>query len=85
MKYGFIRAEKARYPVMLLCRCLEVTRSGFYAWLRRGSKREMDDRRLLTLIREIFLENRRGPMEAGGSTRNCEPVVFAAVARGSSV
>ncbi len=59
MKYGFIRAEKARYPVMLLCRCLEVTRSGFYAWLRRGSKRELDDRRLLALIRAIFLENRR--------------------------
>jgi len=38
---------------------LRVTRSGFYAWLRRGSKRELDDWRLLTLIREIFLENRR--------------------------
>jgi transposase InsO family protein len=59
VKYEFIRAEKALYPVTLLCRCLKVTRSGFYAWLRRGSKRELDDRRLLTLIREIFLENRR--------------------------
>jgi transposase InsO family protein len=59
VKYGFIRAEKARYPVALLCRCLKVTRSGFYAWLRRGSKRELDDRRLLAMIREIFLENRR--------------------------
>jgi putative transposase len=59
VKYDFIRAEKARYPVALLCRCLKVARSGFYAWMRRGSKRELDDRRLLTLIREIFLENRR--------------------------
>jgi transposase InsO family protein len=59
MKYEFIRAEKACYPVALLCRCLKETRSGFYAWLRRGSKRELDDRQLLTLIREIFLENRR--------------------------
>jgi transposase InsO family protein len=59
VKYEFIRAEKACYPVTLLCRCLKVTRSGLYAWLRRGSKRELDDRRLLTLIREIFLENRR--------------------------
>ena len=59
MKYEFIRAEKARYPVALVCRCVKVTRSGFYAWLRRGSKRELDDQRLLTLIREIFLENRR--------------------------
>jgi transposase InsO family protein len=59
VKYEFIRAEKARYPVALLCRCLKTTRSGFYAWLRRGSKRELVDRQLLALIREIFLENRR--------------------------
>jgi transposase InsO family protein len=59
VKYQFIRAEKALYPVTLLCRCLKVTRSGFYAWLRRGSKRELSDRQLLTMIREIFLENRR--------------------------
>jgi putative transposase len=59
VKYEFIRVEKAVYPVTLLCRCVRVTRSGFYAWLDRGSKREMDDRRLLTLIREIFLQNRR--------------------------
>ncbi len=59
MKYEFIRAEKAKYPVTLLCRCLKVARGGFYAWSRLGSKRELDDRRLLTLIREVFLENRR--------------------------
>ena len=54
MKYEFIRAEKALYPVTLLCRCLKVPRSGFYAWKRRGSKRELSDRQLLTMIREIF-------------------------------
>ena len=59
MKYEFIRAEKALYPVTLLCRCLQVTRGGFYAWLRRGSKRELNDRQLLAMIREIFLANRR--------------------------
>ncbi len=59
MKYEFIRAEKARYPVTLLCRCVNTTRSGFYAWLRRGSKREQEDRRLLVAIRESFQENRR--------------------------
>jgi len=59
VKYEFIRAEKARYPVTLLCRCVKATRSGFYAWLRRGSKREQDDRRLLVAIRECFQENRR--------------------------
>jgi putative transposase len=35
MRFAFIAAEKARHSVTILCRCLRVTRSGFYAWLRR--------------------------------------------------
>ncbi|MCL4686422.1 IS3 family transposase [Myxococcota bacterium] len=35
MRFVFIAAEKASYPVRLLCRCLAVSRSGFYAWARR--------------------------------------------------
>jgi transposase InsO family protein len=34
--FGFIAAEKAEYPVTVLCQCLGVTRSGYYAWARRG-------------------------------------------------
>ncbi|MFB7496531.1 hypothetical protein ACFC09_17900 [Streptomyces sp. NPDC056161] len=30
--YRFIHAEKANYPVTLLCRVLHVTRSSCYAW-----------------------------------------------------
>jgi len=33
VKYAFIDAEKAHYPVRLLCRCLAVSRSGYYGWL----------------------------------------------------
>ena len=36
MKFAFIEAEKATYPISILCQVLEVTRSGYYAWLRRG-------------------------------------------------
>ena len=32
MRYRFIRAEKAHYPVTVLCQVLQVARSGFYAW-----------------------------------------------------
>jgi hypothetical protein len=32
MKFAFIAAEKARYPVRVLCRTLAVSRVGFYAW-----------------------------------------------------
>jgi hypothetical protein len=31
MRFAFIAAEKATYAVSILCRCLRVTRSGFYA------------------------------------------------------
>ena len=36
MKFVFIAAEKALYPVVVLCRVLEVSSSGFYAWLKRA-------------------------------------------------
>ena len=36
MRFAFIDAEKARHAVTILCRCLQVTRSGFYAWATRG-------------------------------------------------
>jgi hypothetical protein len=32
VKFAFIAAEKARYPVRVLCRTLAVSRVGFYAW-----------------------------------------------------
>lgn len=37
-----------------MCRCLKVSRSGFYAWSSRTpSPRELDNRRLLVRIREL--------------------------------
>lgn len=42
-----------------MCKTLEVSRSGFYAWLGRGeSHRARDDRRLTALIVGIFDESR---------------------------
>ena len=35
MRFVFIAAEKALYPVRLLCSLLEVSRSGYYAWVDR--------------------------------------------------
>jgi putative transposase len=53
MRFDFIAAEKAHYPVRLLCRCLGVTRSGFYASRRRQpSVRSRED---LVLIRRLRL------------------------------
>jgi putative transposase len=46
MRYRFIAAERASFPVRMLCRIVGVAVSGFYAWLRRGSGRRREgDRR----------------------------------------
>ena len=55
MRFQFIAAEKAHHSLPLLCRCLRVTRSGFYAWQRRPpSARAQRDGRLKVLIRSSF-------------------------------
>ena len=60
MRFAFIAAEKAHYPVRLLCRCLGVTRSGFYAWRRRTpSRRSREDLLLTHRLRLIHALNRR--------------------------
>ena len=47
MRFRFIEAEKADYPIRLLCRCLAVSRAGFYAWRKRPvSTRAKQDARL---------------------------------------
>jgi len=54
--YEFIKANRGQYDVMTLCRVLEVTRSGYYAWLREPvSRRAREDARLLRLIRASFV------------------------------
>lgn len=44
MRFAFIEAEKARYPVTVLCRVMAVSTSGYYAWRnRRPSARAVRD------------------------------------------
>ena len=46
MRYGCIERHRGEFPVLLMCRVLEVTRSGFYACERvsqaRGYARTSD-------------------------------------------
>ena len=52
MRFAFIAAEKAAHPVTILCRCLQVTLSGFYAWVRlKPSARAQRDTVLRTKLR----------------------------------
>jgi putative transposase len=57
--FRFIAAEKANYPVSLLCRMLGVSRSGFHAWQGRPlSERAVADARLSVRIGEIHKRSR---------------------------
>jgi transposase InsO family protein len=60
VRFTFIEAEKAAYPVCVLCRVLQVERSGFYAWRsREESDHAVDDRRLALAVRTAFEESQR--------------------------
>lgn len=60
MKFQFIAAEKAHFPVKVLCRCLGVSRSGFYAaQRRRPSPRRVEDLRVLHRLRLVHALHRR--------------------------
>ena len=60
MKFGFILKHRYEFSVSGMCRVLDVSRSGFFAWLKRGeSRRKRDDARLLRWIREIFVVSGR--------------------------
>ena len=58
--FGLIDAEKASYPVSLLCRVLEVSRSGYYDWKDRPpSKRARQNAELTEKIRQIHDRSRQ--------------------------
>jgi putative transposase len=59
MTFGFIHAEKATYPIRRLCRALDVSPSGYYAWRSRPAPaRIVVDRRLSQAIRVVHAESR---------------------------
>jgi putative transposase len=57
MKFAFIRAEKASFPISAMCRLFQVTRQGYYAYANRPpSARVMAEAELCAQVREIFSE-----------------------------
>jgi len=60
VRFAFIAAEKATFPVRLLCRTLQVSRAGFYAWQTRPpARRQQADERLGLAIAAIHAESRQ--------------------------
>jgi len=60
MKYRAIKDNAGRFAVKLMCSVIEVSPSGYYAWLNRPeSARARANRRLLNQIREAHRRSRR--------------------------
>jgi len=56
--FGFVKAHQAEYEVTTMCRVLEVSRSGYYAWLgRRPSRRAQANAALLKAIEQVHEES----------------------------
>ena len=59
MRYRFIGAEKTNYPITILCRAMQVSPSGYYAFMGRGpSARALENEKLLAEIKEIHVQSR---------------------------
>ena len=60
MKYQFITTHRQEFEITVMCRVLQVSRSGYYAWRRRPvSGREMANQKLTQQIEEIHQQSRQ--------------------------
>ena len=66
MKFAFIFVEKANHGIVILCRVLEVSRSGFYRW--RGRPASATDKANARMTAEISAVH-RGSRATYGSPR----------------
>ncbi len=58
--FPFIAEYQQQYPITVLCRTLEVSESGYYAWKHREpSQHSREDARLAAVIQQIFLDHRQ--------------------------
>jgi transposase InsO family protein len=59
MRFAFVHAEKAEFPVARLCRVVGVTRQGYYSFAKRGlGQRALDDEQLKAEVAESFRQSR---------------------------
>jgi putative transposase len=58
MKFQFIEDHRDEFPVTRMCKVLEVSASGYYAWRKWPvSKREMANRELYKKIEDVYNKN----------------------------
>jgi len=60
VRYQFIQQHQGQFCIAVLCRVMNVTRSGYYAWKKRiPSTRQDENARLTEKIQVIFEKSRR--------------------------
>lgn len=60
MRYAFIAAHVVEFSIVVMCRVLKVSRSGYYAWLGRPeSDRDLENRDLVERIKSVFKRSRK--------------------------
>jgi len=60
MKDQFIASHRQDYPISTMCRVLQVSVSGYYAWQKRApSRRSQEDALLSERIQRIYYMNRQ--------------------------
>ena len=60
MKYASIEAQRTHYPIELMCRVLQVSRSGFFAWRVRRERPPPDaDAQVREDLRDAHRRSRR--------------------------
>ena len=79
MRFAFIAKPRHIWPVSWLCEALDVSRSGFHAWLNRPtSAREIHDTELVMALETSFKASGR----TYGARRVWRDVLEKALARG---
>ena len=60
MKYAFIQQQQSIYPVQVLCQALQVSRSGYYDWVRHTpSARQLANMALLEKIKAVHTKSKQ--------------------------
>ena len=73
VKYAFIRKHQHEFPVGLMCRLLEVSKSGFYAWkMRGGYEISPSQLRLYEEVRKMFEKKKKTIWKSSSMARTKE-------------